>query len=195
MRMFECLAVLSLASLLLSCAGDKGQTTGTRLDGRVTLEGYEGRHVYLESVSNDSSTAVDSALVEDGRFGFALEDSIPQVYELVLHTSDDDIFPIILPVVSEKGRVKASLGEYVLTTGTPLNDQLQDFLLAVSTLSDKQSTDMDMEAFKADFASLIEGHIRLNRDNALGQYLFGKYASKLSGEQRGRIESELKNIK
>ena len=58
---------------------------------------------------------------------------------LVLKASCDDLFPITLPVVTEKGVVKVVLGELVLTSGTDLNDKLQDFLLAVDRFSDEMA--------------------------------------------------------
>lgn len=186
MKILKGLLPLLLPALLLCSCGGTATTDGTSVKGRVTLEGYEGRQVYLET---PDGTRADSARVEDGRFAFAIDDSLPAVYDLVLRASDDDIFPITLPVVSEKGTVSVSLGEYVLTTGTPLNDVMQDFLLAVSTLSDKQTEgEFDAEKYRADFASLVEGHALTNIGNAVGRYIYGKYASKLTPEQCGRIE-------
>ena len=192
MKILNGLLPLFLSALLIcSCGGGNKEVTGTAVKGRVTLEGYEGRYVYLETTTPESSK-VDSTLVEDGRFSFNLNDSTPQVYQLVLKGSDNDVFPITLPIVSEKGTLGVTLGEYVLTSGTPLNDKLQDFLLAVSSFADKQMQggELDMEKIQKDFATLVEGHILMNIDNPLGSYIFENYRGKLSLQQRESIEKK-----
>ena len=180
--------------LFMACGGGNTATPQDGLTGKVTMDGYEGKQVYLETTSIPASR-VDSALVKDGKFSFTFTDSIPQVYNLVLVTSSDDVFPIILPVVSEKGHVQVSMGEYVLTQGTPMNDSLQDFLLAVSTLTDKamQQEKPDLEKVKADFAKLVEGAILQNIQTPVGIYIYRMYADRLDDAQRATILSRADN--
>lgn len=188
MKMNKCLFLLPALVLLLTACGGNGNTAP--FIGKVTLDGYEGRHVYLE-MTDDAQTVVDSALVKDGRFSFNLNDSTPQVYQLVLKETDDDIFPILLPIVSEKGSLYVSMGELVYTSGTPLNDKLQDFLLAVSNLGDRKlENEADLEKYKADYAALLQGFILQNADNVVGEYIFRTYHSKLSEQQRAVIKEK-----
>ena len=188
MKMNKCLFLLPALVLLLTACGGNGNTAP--FIGKVTLDGYEGRHVYLE-MTDDAQTVVDSALVKDGRFSFNLNDSTPQVYQLVLKETDDDIFPILLPIVSEKGNLYVSMGELVYTSGTPLNDKLQDFLLAVSNLGDRKlENEADLEKYKADYATLLQGFILQNADNVVGEYIFRTYHSKLSEQQRAVIKEK-----
>lgn len=188
MEMNKCLLLLPAVLLLLTGCG--GGENAPSFRGKVTLDGYEGRHVYLET-TGDAQTVVDSALVKDGRFSFSLNDSIPQVYQLVLKETDDDIFPILLPVVSEKGNLYVSMGELVYTSGSPLNDCLQDFLLAVSNLGDrKMENEADLEKYKADYAALLEGFILQNADNVVGEYIYRTYRSKLSDRQKAVIKEK-----
>ena len=64
------------AALLCSCGGGKATKA---LTGQVTMDGYEGRKVYMETtVANP--TKVDSAIVKDGRFEFNLQDSVPKSF-------------------------------------------------------------------------------------------------------------------
>lgn len=190
MKLTNSLCLLLLV-LLCSCGGGKGSDVrGTVIQGRVTLDGYEGRYVRLETTDGSYAVA-DSARVQDGRFGFTLEDSVPTVYTLVLKQTDDDIFPITLPVVSEHGKVTASLGERVLTMGTPLNDLLQDFLLAVSSYNDSLGADTPIEKVKEDFARLVETSILQNAGNPVGAYLYRLYGGKLTPEQREGIDNRL----
>lgn len=146
------------------------------------------RPVYLETVSPVPSR-VDSSLVEDGRFSFMLEDSVPRVYRLVLSASEDDPYAISLPVVSEKGTVRVSMGELVLTSGTPLNDALQDFLLAVSNFTDKamKQENPDMQRIRDDFAALVEEAVILNLDNPVGAFIYRMYGDRLATERQESI--------
>lgn len=180
----------SVSLLFLPLCGCGGGNPGNGLTGRVTLEGYEGRPVYLETVSSAPSR-VDSALVRDGRFSFTLEDSVPRVYHLVLGTSEDDPYAITLPVVSEKGAVRVSMGEFVLTAGTPLNDSLQDFLLAVSNFTDKamKMEEPDISRVKEDFGKLVEGAVMQNIRTPVGVYIYRMYGSRLTEEQQARVMS------
>ena len=188
MKIMKCvLSVFFSFMLFCSCGG--GNTAAVEgLSGKVTLDGYEGRYVYLET-TDGNSMKVDSATVTDGKFAFTFNDSVPQVYTLVLAASDDDQYPITLPVVSEKGNVKVSMGELVLTSGTPLNDELQDFLLAVSNFYDKavQQEKPDLQKIAADFAKLVEGSVMTNIGTPVGTYIFRTYGDKLSEPQKAQI--------
>ena len=101
------------------------------------------------------------------------------------------MFPIILPVVSEKGHIRVSMGELVLTSGTPLNDNLQDFLLAVSNLSDKamKQEKLDINQVKADLAKLVEAAVMQNIQTPVGAYIYRMYGPQLTDEQKALILS------
>ena len=189
MKRLKCILSVLFAVVVLSSCGGGGSTAATEgLTGRVTLDGYEGRKVYLET-TGANALKVDSATVAEGRFALTFNDSVPQVYRLVLTASDDDQFPITLPVVSEKGHVQVVMGELVLTSGTPLNATLQDFLLAVSNFTDKamQQEKPDMQQVKADFAKLVEGAVMKNIGTPVGAYIYRTYSDKLTPEQKESI--------
>ena len=182
------LSVLFSAAMFCSCGGGNTTTAVEGLTGKVTLDGYEGRKVYLET-TDGSAAKLDSAIVTEGKFALTFNDSVPQVYSLVLAASDDDQYPITLPVVSEKGSVKVSMGELVLTSGTPLNDALQDFLLGVSNFYDKavQQEKPDLQKIAADFAKLVEGSVMTNIGTPVGTYIFRTFGDKLSEQQKAQI--------
>ena len=191
MKRLKCILSVLFAVVVLSSCGGGGSTAATEgLTGRVTLDGYEGRKVYLET-TGANALKVDSATVAEGRFALTFNDSVPQVYRLVLTASDDDLFPITLPVVSEKGHAQVVMGELVLTSGTPLNDTLQDFLLAVSNFTDKamQQEKPDMQQVMADFAKLVEGAVMKNIGTPVGAYIYRTYSDKLTPEQKESIIS------
>lgn len=184
----------ALTTLLFVACGGGNTATHNGITGKVTMDDYEGKLVYLESTSS-SPSRVDSTLVKDGKFSFTFTDTIPQVYRLVLGITPNDAFPITLPVVSEKGHVHVSMGEYVLTQGTPMNDSLQDFLLAVSTLTDKamKQEKLDMGKVKKDFAKLVEGAILQNIQTPVGIYIYRMYADRLDDAQQETILSRAGN--
>lgn len=194
MRMMKHAWVCLLCVLLLSSCGG---SSVEGLTGKVTLDGYDGRMVYLETTTN-TPERVDSAQVKDNRFSFTFNDSVPQVYCLVLGKTDNDEFPITLPVVSEKGHIKVMMGEFVLTMGTPLNDKLQDFLLAVSNFTDKMilDKDADLQTVVVEFGKLLEGSIMQNINTPVGAYIYRRYADKLTPEQKemilGRADDKFK---
>ena len=181
--------LVSLVTLLFCACGSNNEAM-EGLTGKVTLEGYEGKQVYL--VTTDGSyTKVDSTLVKDNKFAYTFTDSIPQVYQLVLGKDANDQYPITLPVVSEKGHIRVSMGELVLTSGTPLNDSLQDFLLAVSNLTDKamKQEKLDINQVKADLAKLVEAAVMQNIQTPVGAYIYRMYGHQLTDEQKALILS------
>ena len=179
--------LVSLIALAV-CACGGNNTAHEGITGKVTMDGYEGKQVYLETTAS-TPVKVDSATVTDGKFSFTFSDAKPQVYNLVLATSADDAYAITLPVVSEKGHIRVSMGELVLTSGTPLNDSLQDFLLAVSNFTDKamKQEKPDMQQVKADFSKLVEGAIMQNIKTPVGIYIYKNYSNNLTDEQAAKI--------
>lgn len=188
MKIMKCIVSFLISMLLLSSCGSSTQNVVEGLSGKVTMDGYEGRKVYLET-TDASSTKVDSAIVTDGKFMISFNDTLPKVYRLVLSSSDEDVYPITLPVVSEKGQVKVSMGELVLTSGTPMNDALQDFLLAVSNFTDKvmKEENPDMKKIVSDFGKLVEGSVLSNINTPVGVYIYRAYEGKLDDQQKSNI--------
>ena len=181
--------LVSLATLLFCACGSNNEAK-EGLFGKVTMEGYEGKQVYLETTVG-TPAKVDSSLVENGKFAFTFSDATPQVYRLVLGKTANDMYPITLPVVSEKGHIRVSMGELVLTSGTPLNDSLQDFLLAVSNLTDKamKQEKLDINQVKADLAKLVEAAVMQNIQTPVGAYIYRMYGHQLTDDQKALILS------
>lgn len=176
-------AFLLLLACLCSCTP---APKGCAIKGNVRAEGYEGKTVYL--CNPHTSAVLDSVSVQDGKFSFSLGEVGTDVLLLKLKASADDSFPITLPIVTENGTARVVLGETVFTSGTPLNDKLQDFLLAVSRFSDEMSgSGKEIEKVRTEFMHLLQASILQNRDNRVGVYIFRAYSSRLSPECRADI--------
>ena len=126
-----------LLMLVLTVCACTSVPKGCTIEGTVKDKSYEGKQVYLRHALTPET--YDSTIVKNGTFRFTLGETSPEVSLLVLKASSDDLFPVTLPVVTEKGVVKVVLGELVLTSGTDLNDRLQDFLLAVDRFGDEMA--------------------------------------------------------
>ena len=150
---------------VIMCVYFCSQRMHHRRDGKgQKLRGEAG----LPAPRTDSET-YDSTIVKNGTFRFTLGETSPEVSLLVLKASSDDLFPVTLPVVTEKGVVKVVLGELVLTSGTDLNDRLQDFLLAVDRFGDEMAGKGKATGkSKKDFSVLLESSILQNKDNEVG---------------------------
>ena len=120
---------------VIMCVYFCSQRMHHRRDGKG--QKLRGKQVYLRHALTPET--YDSTIVKNGTFRFTLGETSPEVSLLVLKASSDDLFPVTLPVVTEKGVVKVVLGELVLTSGTDLNDRLQDFLLAVDRFGDEMA--------------------------------------------------------
>lgn len=185
------LSILCLSAALAVCTAACTSGPGCRVDGAVRDKAYEGKTVYL--CETYGRTAVDSTTVSHSSFSFDLDGLAQDVYLLKLKATPDDLFPITLPVVAEKGRIRVVLGEVVYTSGTPLNDVAQDFLLAVDRYSDdmrKMRQDKTPEELRAGFSELLEGFILQNRNNCIGPYICRSYSTRLTPEGLARIKEQ-----
>ena len=185
------LAILCLVTSLVACLASCSSTPGCRVDGTVRDKAYDGKTVYL--CETYGQTVVDSTLVSHSSFSFDLNGLAQDVYLLKLKVTPDDLFPITLPVVAETGRIRVAIGEIVYTSGTPLNDVTQDFLLAVDRYSDnmqKMRQEKTPEELRAGFSELLEGFILQNKDNCIGPYICRSYSTRLTPEGLARIKEQ-----
>ena len=185
------LAILCLVTSLVACLASCSSTPGCRVDGTVRDKAYDGKTVYL--CETYGQTVVDSTLVSHSSFSFDLNGLAQDVYLLKLKVTPDDLFPITLPVVAEKGRIRVALGEIVYTSGTPLNDVTQDFLLAVDRYSDniqKMRQEKTPEKLREGFRALLESILLPNKDNGIAPYICRSYSPRLTPEGLARIKEQ-----
>lgn len=164
-------------------------TPGYQIQGISTNSAFNGKKVYLKD-AYDNNVLLDSTLVVNGKFHFAdtTRMDAPKVLILSIHTSEGGL-EYRLPVVIENGAIEATMGEIVGTTGTKLNDKMQDFLLAVDAYS-ATCKDKSVEDIKSGFAELLKKYILDNKENVVGVYIFKSYSSALKDEQKQTIKKE-----
>lgn len=150
---------------------------GYKIEGSAPLPEFEGKMVYMKDVSTD--LPLDSAEIINGKFAFAdtTKVEIPIVKILSIHASKMGL-EYRLPVVIENGSIQACVSDVVCTKGTALNEQMQDFLLAVDAYS-ATCTGRSVEQIKSGFSDLLKKYIEINRDNAIGEYIQTAYHSSL----------------
>lgn len=176
-------AFLLIVSIFTFYSCNYGEDT---LEGKTSDIKYDGKSVYL--CNPYDYTLIDSTLVEDGCFSFRFSDTIPTIYSLMLKSSSDDKFPMTLPIVAGDGDVKVRLGEIVLTSGTKLNDNMQDFLLAMDSFYEeavkKNSADKNI---LPSFHQFLKKQILQNKDNIVGIYIYQSHKSSFSPELKDEI--------
>ncbi len=168
-----------LAVMVAFAAGCSNADEGTYvIKGKVTLPVYEGRTVYLQDAL-DSGVVYDSTTVVDGEFLFKGEQDEPVVRKLVMRENDEDIFPVILPLVLENAVIEADLGMNIYVGNTRLNRKMMKFLLALEEFRGSQGEVKDPDDIKPAFAKFLKGQIRRNSGNVVGEYISEAYKDKL----------------
>lgn len=180
--------ILFLPALILCVllAGACSPERGYRINGFAEASGFEGRTVYLTDMQSNG-IRYDSAVVQNGRFLFSDSVEVTRPYIRVLSIQiPDSIMPYCLPVVIENGQITAQLGNLVCTSGTNLNDKLQDFLWGMDQFISSISKHREWSAddVKSNFADYFVEHISANADNVVGVYIYKVYHSNISEEKR-----------
>ena len=177
---------LLLSFLLISFAACTGNESV--IEGRVPDANYENEKVYLVPVKDASSKTVDSTLIREGRFQFKLKPGkqnrifIVRVKPLLrLNLQDILIF-------SEPGTVYVSMDKNSSSSGTPLNQTLQqwkekkhasDSTRYVLYRKYKEETDesekarlqSEIEEVNTDYRNFADSLAERNKDNAVGQFI------------------------
>ena len=164
-----------------SCSGG-----GTTIYGKLSVLKHEAKNVYLCDAY--SYKTIDSTRVNDGKFVFHIPDSVKGIRLLALKNALEEDLPLPLPVVVGEGNVNVIMGETILTYGTPLNDRLQDFLLATDAFhTEMLEKELSAAEIAPLFTSLLQEQILLNRDNIVGVYIYKSYKSRFSPEKKEEL--------
>lgn len=171
-----------------SCSsGNASSGAGCTVEGSTTFTEYT--HAYLLTAER---TCLDSVALSDGKFRFEVTDSVTEPYAVIVRlgsslTSDDSMD---MPVIVERGTVRLDLGEYIHTSGTPLNAGIQTFLDGLQQCKDGvlANDSIAVDEIRAIFSAYYKEQILANRGNALGLYILQNYGNNLTEEDRAAVE-------
>ena len=178
---------LASATLLTTSCGGTGQP-GCTLTGHTTFTEYNKAYV-----TDLDRNRLDSVELTDGSFTFHVSDSVNAPYALYLTLEDpkDPMNEMNMPFIVEAGEIRMELGEYIRISGTPQNRGVQQFLDGLQTCKDAVmlKKDLTVEDIRDIFSDYYKTQISLNKDNALGRYIYKAYGSRLTDTDREQVEA------
>lgn len=182
--------------LLLGCCFGMGScskqpSVQSRCTVDVKVDYPEFTKGYLRNVDGKR---LDSLTVTNGLLSFERTDSLSMPYVAFIHLSNrnDSIDWMEMPLVVEGGKVNVEIGEYISTSGTPLNHQMQEFLNDLqATRSGIEGRNLSKEEISRTFSEFYKQQILSNKGNVLGEYIFKSYGIHLSDADLNQVKAQL----
>lgn len=165
---------------------------GYQINGIATALQFDGKTVYLTDMQSNK-IRYDSTVIKNGQFRFADSLNVAVPYIRILSVQiPDSIMPYCLPVVIENGNITAQLGNMVCTSGTDLNDRLQDFLLGMDEFisSISKHPEWNADNVRTNFSDYFIQHILANADNIVGVYILKVYRSNIPEDKLNSLLSK-----
>lgn len=160
------------------------------IDGTMAGAHYNDRKVYLTDLFTGEK--ISETTVKDKKFSFTFPTNELRMYLLVYKYSDKDSFPITLPIVGGEGDVQVYMGGKVVTTGTPSNDALQDFLIARSNKADELlEAKIYGDELKSVFKKFLTGQIKLFKDSIVSIYIIRSFSKQFTDEEISHLLMQL----
>lgn len=179
-----------IVSLFIACNGNEKY-----ISGEMTNNDYDGCKAYLYTMLPEYKL-VDSTVIDGTEFGFDVPDTL-NLYKVKVMKEHNDMFPIVVPLASGDGKVNIYMGDKVVTAGTPVNDRLQDFLLALDGFyetainSGKTKDDVVNE-----FRTFLAEQVKFNSNNIVSVYIITEFRSRFAPEVYDELVAGLdKNIR
>ena len=99
-----------------------------------------------------------------------------------------------MPIVGGEGNVQVYMGGKVLTTGTPSNDAIQDFLLSNEKIVEEITTSgLSLEEVKTRFKDFLVDTVKNNKDNIVSVYVMKAYASRFTKDEISSLLTLIKS--
>lgn len=174
-----------------------------QIKGTVVGDVYEGSTVYLQEAVGRDLVALDSAIVEGGKF---LISGVVEEVRILFLSLDGMLNPEMIsrvPVVVEPGVISVEFGETVEVKGTKLNTLYKDYMDEQESFTDEVVPIIERYQRAAQDGSFVENpelegeimaeynavnervksknidFIKENIDNVLGLFVFNNYAGGL----------------
>ncbi len=191
------LSLLLPATLLclLAACGNKTNSAGQSVcDIHVKVAFPEYTRGCLQT---PEGTCLDTLAIDNGVAAMQRTDStqMPYVAVIRLENPADSLDFMEMPVVVEGGEVAVEIGEYITTSGTLLNQQLQQFLneLQATLTAAKNNKEIKGEEIDKLFSAFYRQQILANKDNVVGKYIYGAYGSHLKGDDVAAVKAAFDN--
>lgn len=98
-------------------------TKGYRIEGKSSITSLDGKMLYLKALQDGDWVVVDSAEMVHGLF--KMKGTVDSVRMVTLYMNEEGLMPLVL----EDGKIKVTISNTQLRAkGTPLNDQLYNFI-------------------------------------------------------------------
>ncbi len=98
-------------------------TKGYRIEGKSSITSLDGKMLYLKALQDGDWIVVDSAEMVHGLF--KMKGTVDSVRMVTLYMNEEGLMPLVL----EDGKIKVTISNTQLRAkGTPLNDQLYNFI-------------------------------------------------------------------
>ncbi|MDR1370592.1 MAG: DUF4369 domain-containing protein [Dysgonamonadaceae bacterium] len=197
---------LTLAVIAFCSCSNKEKYT---VEGSVNDPAYNNRKIVSKQIANNEAVAIDTLLVESGKFSFkGAVDSI--VLRNVYSTDSVALVPFVYIV--EKGAITIDIVDNVAKIGgTPLNDKLQTFndkfmattkkgqeLIAeyikkqeagTATPEDETALRESLSGLAGENTAMMVRFARENTDNILGEYCFTTYYFRVDSQTKEEMDS------
>lgn len=192
MRKYTLLLPLVYIVIGFTACSDTPARPGCRIKGEISFNEYET--VYLIAPAGNK---VDSCDIKNGKFYLEETDSIASPYVATIHMAakNDPSDILDMPVAVENGTVKVGLGEYIKLSGTPLNDRIKGFLDALQQCKDGATAKDGITAEEVieTFSQFYKQQILSNKDNIVGEYIYGNYGQHLNAADKELVKAQIGN--
>lgn len=161
------------------------------IEGTMAGAHYNDKTVYLTDPFTKETFA--QTTVKDKKFFLQFPDNGLKIYQIVYKYSNLDLFPLTLPVIGGEGNVQVYMGGKIVTTGTPSNDALQDFLLAKDKFTDEiTESGIAVDEIRARLKGFLSEQVVNNKDSIVSIYILKSYASRFTEEEKQALLQQIK---
>lgn len=158
-------------------------TKGYRIEGKSSITSLDGKMLYLKALQEGNWVVVDSAEMVHG--WFKMKGAVDTVRMVTLYMNEEGLMPLVL----ENGKIRVNISNTQLKAeGTPLNDQLYDF---IARRNDMERAINDMERKEA--RMVLDG-VRLDDIHDQLQHEVDSMVQAMDAYVKGFITTNYENV-
>ena len=158
-------------------------TKGYRIEGKSSITSLDGKMLYLKALQEGDWVVVDSAEMVHG--WFKMKGAVDTVRMVTLYMNEEGLMPLVL----ENRKIRVNISNTQLKAeGTPLNDQLYDF---IARRNDMERAINDMERKEA--RMVLDG-VRLDDIHDQLQHEVDSMVQAMDAYVKGFITTNYENV-